>query len=358
MGEDERNGDKSPVTGHQRTYSGESAELLDEYTSRNYSPEMPVKNEIPHRRAESFAENHARARSLSDPQREITRNIRHIDNNARTTANVPPEELVHVPECLREGFPIELLQSGPTEPFLTTETLQELDLYKFKHNPALRVDIHHDLDLHFTPISGKRGEEKRAEKEKYFSCLEYELLICQHRATCAACIHGGRKQPVAFGSRIRLLFSTLKDLLLLLVPDDDHHVIDESLNVSLLVQEVQKGVLDVGSLSNWLKALLTSHCAPIRDERACEMATIMAEAADKGDMHQLVVGLEKLFLFLECMRLDVANHHIRKLSIVDWSVKQLTMMAFRNLPSPIDSRGRVLPERTLPETHRPRPSQR
>ena len=43
----------------------------------------------------------------------------------------------------------------------------------------------------------------------------------------------------------------------------------------------------------------------------------MAEAAADGDMPYLVDGLKQLFSFLECMRLDVANHQISRLPIYD-----------------------------------------
>ena len=202
---------------------------------------------------------------------------------------------------------------GPLVPPVTTESLKELDLLLIKNNLSLRIDVNYDHDLHFMPISGRRGEEKRIEAQKYWQWLELELQIHLHnsRGSCQACSEHEKTAPPHFKSRLRSMFWHLKSLILLLVPDDDHGRVKDILDVDLLVQEVQNAVLDVGSLSVWLKALLTSHCAPIRDDWAEDMASTITSASRDGDMHGLVLGLETLFSFLECMRLDVANHQIR-----------------------------------------------
>ncbi|OQV08218.1 hypothetical protein CLAIMM_12528 [Cladophialophora immunda] len=49
----------------------------------------------------------------------------------------------------------------------------------------------------------------------------------------------------------------------------------------------------------------------MRDVYAHEMAEQIEQGAETGDLHTLVLGIEKLFQFLEAMKLDVANHQIR-----------------------------------------------
>ncbi|ETN40474.1 uncharacterized protein HMPREF1541_04751 [Cyphellophora europaea CBS 101466] len=219
-----------------------------------------------------------------------------------------------LPWCMASREICELLEKGPLDAPITTESLKELDLLLIKNNLNLRIDVHFDHDLHFMPISGRRGEEKRSEARRYWRCLELELQVYQHDAlgNCESCSNSedcGSQTSVP--RRLHTMFAQMKELILLLVPDDDHEWVRNTLDVGLLVQEVQNGVLDVENLSLWLKALLTNHCAPIRDDWAEEMASTITSAAKKGNMQYLVVGLEKLFSFLECMRLDVANHQIR-----------------------------------------------
>lgn len=99
------------------------------------------------------------------------------------------------------------------------------------------------------------------------------------------------------------MFETLRELLETLVPDRDHAQIAENLDVPLLVQQVQKGVLDIARLSQWIAELLKGHCAPMRDEWADNMATKIEDGYTNFDMELIVEGLEKLFSFLEAMKL-------------------------------------------------------
>ena len=107
------------------------------------------------------------------------------------------------------------------------------------------------------------------------------------------------------------MFQDLKDLLETLVPDKDHDQVAANLDIDLITQQVENGVLDVGRLSNWLAKLLKSHCAPMRDESAEAMAEKLEYGANNGNLSTLINGLESLFGFLEAMKLDVANHQIR-----------------------------------------------
>ena len=99
------------------------------------------------------------------------------------------------------------------------------------------------------------------------------------------------------------MFDTLRELLENLVPDRDHPQIAENLDTPLLMQQVEKGVLDIVRLSQWIAGLLKSHCAPMRDEWADEMAFKIKEGCANFDMELIVDGLEKP----EAMKQDVAN---------------------------------------------------
>jgi len=186
-----------------------------------------------------------------------------------------------------------------------------------QNNINLRVDINYDHDLHFTPISGPRGDVKRDEAKKYWLSLVAEFRIYIHNAMsrCGDCDEAPRSEQVFFVQRLPSMFENLKELLIVLVPERDQEEVSNNLDVDLLMQQVRNGVLDVVRLSTWLAKLLTTHCAPMRDEWAEEMAQKITEGATEGDMTSLVAGLEKLFSFLEAMKLDVANHQIRTFRI-------------------------------------------
>lgn len=198
----------------------------------------------------------------------------------------------------------ESLQTATTLPPVTRSTLSELDLNWIMHNVSLRVDVNYDHDLHFMPIQGPSGEQKRQDAKKYWLALAMEFRIYQHNLTdCDSCRHMEERVAVTFKRRLPIMFETLRELLETLVPDRDHPKIVENLDTALLMQQVEKGVLDIVRLSQWIADLLKSHCAPMRDESADEMASKIEEGCTKFDMELIVDGLEKLFSFLEAMKL-------------------------------------------------------
>ncbi len=206
----------------------------------------------------------------------------------------------------------DLLRTAPALPPVTRETLSELDLNWIMHNISLRVDVNYDHDLHFMPIKGPCGDQKRKDAQRYWRALATELCIYQHVLVgCQECQEMPAASRQAFVQRLPAMFRTLKDLLETLVPDRDHSNIEERLDIEFLMQQVRNGVLDIVGLSRWVAELLKSHCAPMRDEWADDMATEIATGVTKSNTDQVVQGLEKLFSFLEAMKLDVANHQIR-----------------------------------------------
>lgn len=211
-------------------------------------------------------------------------------------------------------------------PPVTRNTLRELDLNWIMHNINLHVDVNYDHDLHFMPIQGPDGEQKRQDAKKYWLALAIEFRIYQHNLSDCPCQRIAVVTTI-FCPRLPIMFETLKELLETLVPDRDHPKIAENLDIPLLMQQVRKGILDIVRLSQWIAELLKSHCAPMRDEWADDMAAKIEDGYMKSDMDLIVDGLEKLFGFLEAMKLvrhtsckgfrllileqDVANHQIR-----------------------------------------------
>jgi hypothetical protein len=221
-----------------------------------------------------------------------------------------------IPPCTSKED-VRTLCNAPHQPPVTKASLRELDLMWIQSNINLRVDINYDHDLHFTPVSGQKGEKKKLEALSYWQSLVAEIRITYHYnflTNCSECkrVSGGdlgtqRK----FRPRLPDLFFNLKELLTILVPDRDQDQISQFLDIPLLVQEASHGLLDVVRLGRWLCELLTTHCAPMRDASAQEMAEKIREGAETGDMTALVDGIKQLFDFLEAMKLDVANHQIR-----------------------------------------------
>ncbi|KIW96822.1 uncharacterized protein Z519_02213 [Cladophialophora bantiana CBS 173.52] len=225
------------------------------------------------------------------------------------------DDSITIPPCIGDAE-VDALVTAMPHPPVTKETLEELELVYIQSNPNLRIDINYDHDLHFTPISGEKGELKKQQARKYWDSMLAELKIVSQHGPSVSCTDCDKKRSSSsdkrvFKRRLPVLFRKLKELLVILIPEKDQYQISQYLDVPLLLQEVSHGLLDIVRLARWLDGLLTSHCAPVRDVCAHEMAEQIGQGAENGDLHTLVTGIEKLFQFLEAMKLDVANHQIR-----------------------------------------------
>ena len=222
-------------------------------------------------------------------------------------ADMPNES---VPGCeLFTPEVVERLTTAPAASPVTKDTLIELDLAYIMHNINLRVDVNYDHDLHFMPIKGPRGDQKRKEARLYWRALAEEFRVYLHNLLpCSFCCHT-QQSYFRFEPRLPPMFRSLKDLLMTLVPDRDHEAVEDRLDIPLLMQQVRRGALDIVVLGRWIAELLKSHCAPMRDDWADEMAVMIEEGAKLDDMNKLVEGLEKLFSLMEAMKLvDIFTH--------------------------------------------------
>ena len=222
---------------------------------------------------------------------------------------------MRIPRCLPiSSSDYDSLKNATSTPPVTRETLNELDLHSIMHNVSLRIDVNYDHDLHFMPVTGEKADEKKNKGREYWIALATELRIYLHNVVrCRECSSGSQNRQSQFSPRLPAMFETLRLLLEALVPDRDHPQVAENLDVDFLMQQVRHGVFDAARMSKWLANLLTCHCAPMRDAWAHQMAAAIEKGANDASMLTLVAGLEKLFSFLEAMKLDVANHQIRTL---------------------------------------------
>ena len=268
-------------------------------------------------------------------RRDVLQAIPRSSGRPKSEPACPNRSVMHVPTCMfsraSDGDPLppDSLQPPVTaseqhallfaslQPPVTTETLKELNMESINNNISLGIDVNYDFDLHFQPVDGQKLVDKLSAAELYWTALTIELRINLHDAsTCAICISRCPHTQNPFRPRLPEMFSTLKALLESLVPKRDHDQVTENLDVDLNMQQVRHGVFDARRMSQWLVKLLTTHCAPMRDAWAYEMADMVESGASDPTMSTLVGGLKKLFSFLEAMKLDVANHQIRTLKFM------------------------------------------
>ncbi|RAL09010.1 TCP11 family protein [Aspergillus homomorphus CBS 101889] len=213
-----------------------------------------------------------------------------------------------------------LLLAAKRYPPVTKGTLSELDLPCIMSNINLRMDANFDRDLHFKPdLDGEKGRRKRKEAADYWEAMAVEISIYAFYSSPEAISMtenalGDPRQT--FEPRLPAMFETLQDVLKTLVPERDHPGVMQNLEVSLLMQQIQKGVLDMVRVATWLAALLKTHCAPMRDEWADRMVEQIRSGSQSQNPTEIVSGLQTLFSILEAMKLDVANHQIRAFRVL------------------------------------------
>lgn len=187
-------------------------------------------------------------------------------------------------------------------PPVNIQSLREIDLSEILKNPQLRHDIIFDPQLQFRPnLDGERGRRKKITYEKYWNGVKDEIKE----------IYLSSKPFNKRASRLPILFTTLREILLSLLPSKDQQSVCDTLDIELINQQLSKKSLDFVSLAAWLSAIFKSHCAPMRDPWVDEMTTKFAEAEASKSVSRLVEGLRMIFTILEAMKLDVANHQIR-----------------------------------------------
>lgn len=192
----------------------------------------------------------------------------------------------------------------PPVPPINLQSLREIDLHEILKNPQLRHDILFDPQLQFRPnLDGERGRRKKLIIDKYWTEIQRE---CSQFFMNPPITPKNIKIP-----RLPLLLTTLRDILLLLLPHKDRAAVSDVMDISLAVQQLQHGLFDFVSLAKWLGDVFKSHCAPMRDQWVLEMINKFEIAYSTSSVENLVGGLRMIFSILEAMKLDVANHQIR-----------------------------------------------
>lgn len=197
------------------------------------------------------------------------------------------------------------IPATPSLPPINLQSLKEIDLHEILKNPQLRHDILFDPQLQFRPnLDGERGRRKKSIMEKYWAEIESE---CKQFFTSVS----GAQTAVPKVARLPALFSTLRDILLSLLPVKDRDPVNEIMDIDLLVQQLSHGSFDFVAMAMWLGEVFKSHCAPMRDQWVSDMISKFQQAYTENSHTKLVQGLRTVFSILEAMKLDVANHQIR-----------------------------------------------
>lgn len=213
-------------------------------------------------------------------------------------------------------------QKSPTEPPITPESLAQLDWLGLINNVDFRYDVNFDQAISYRPDrDGVRGRRKVDLADAYWKALRAEMLMLNLTQRQRQNVTCPREQEtwkaVARASRRRLprLLEVARDILKTFVPEVEQQDVVSRIDVDLIVQQLDNGVCDLVGLSSWVAKKLKNHCAPMRDQLVDEMLSSLTRGAVEGKPTLQVAGLRRLLDTLEVMKLDLANHQIRRMRV-------------------------------------------
>ncbi|XP_019116902.1 T-complex protein 11-like protein 1 [Larimichthys crocea] len=200
----------------------------------------------------------------------------------------PKEEEEAVRKRVRANTPSPHRESTPQASpprFVSVEELMETA--KGVTNMALAHEILVNHTFQVKPTELPEGSLERRVKEimhkAFWDCLEAQM----------------KEDPPTYGHAIKLLAEIKETLLSFLLPGHGRlrTRIDEVLDLPLIQQQAENGVLDISQLSQFIVEMMGSLCAPCRDEDINKLKEIT----------DIVPLLKAIFSVLDLMKVDMAN---------------------------------------------------
>eukprot|EP00835_Amoeboradix_gromovi_P003355 NODE_218_length_14160_cov_0.274874.p2 type:complete len:658 gc:universal NODE_218_length_14160_cov_0.274874:8294-10267(+) len=186
------------------------------------------------------------------------------------------------------------LDSKHLLPPISRYSLRELDITEIYSNMQLRHDLVFDVDMTFRPnTDGDKGTIKAMKAAMYWNAIQQEILSTTNKSGDFV------RMPVLINEIKEIMFEMFQDseeVTETLKKWDVEHIIN------MLRLDMDNGIPYIKSISK----IMHVYCAPCRDELIDDMVALY-----QARFH--VDALNKCLCILEHMRLDFANHNLRKL---------------------------------------------
>ena len=193
------------------------------------------------------------------------------------------------------------------DPPISQAVLSEIDIQRFKGDLFLR---HH---LNFEPrveirvsTQEPQAEERRERAREYWHTLAIEIAFCS--AHCQRIAGNPSSRPLRIfppGTTLRLprLFAAVRDMLKRSLPFKEWSIIDERLDVSFLMQQLERGDCEFVALSDWLGNFLRQFCSPAQGYLLHTMTSAIRFGIENANVESTVHGLIIMLEILQEMTL-------------------------------------------------------
>ena len=184
------------------------------------------------------------------------------------------------------------------EPPVTAKGLQELRIDKIMSSLKLRHDLNFDPELHYRAnFDGDMGRKKTAQNDEFWSQLLCDLE--EFTADPVAFLDAYDGQPWTLPTVLK----NIKDIIKTLVAPDIVRMVEETVEIEHLMQELKRGVADLERWVGTVAGFLKNCCAPIRDDAVRKMEQRIVDGHRKQDLKIICKGIANLLFLVECMAL-------------------------------------------------------
>lgn len=212
---------------------------------------------------------------------------------------IPPVKLPNQPKTLvSTNVSVQYLSGKVPEPPVTAKGLRELGIDKIMNSLKLRHDINFDAELHYRAnLDGDMGRNKRAQGQEFWSKLLEDLASFTTDPKKFLDNNGADTWTLP------VVLENIKAIIMTLVAPGTVRMVEDTLEIEHLMQELSKGVADLERWATSVAGFLSICCAPMRDDLVMKMKQRLIKGHHTHDIEIICDGVKQLLFLVEAMAL-------------------------------------------------------
>lgn len=212
---------------------------------------------------------------------------------------IPPVKLPNHPKTpIPTHVTVQYVSGKVPEPPVTAKGLRELSIDKIMNSLKLRHDINFDAELHYRAnLDGDMGRNKRAQGQEFWSKLLEDLASFTTDPKKFLDNNGADTWTLP------VVLENIKAIIMTLVAPGTVQMVEDTLEIEHLMQELSKGVADLERWATAVAGFLSICCAPMRDDLVMRMKQRLIEGHRTHNIEIICDGVKQLLFLVEAMAL-------------------------------------------------------